>query len=163
MIRSLTLVAMLGLSSCGALNSLGGSVGSAGSSGSAGSIGSLGFGRSSQTTTRPRAPLTPTGRAVADSRGPVARVDAVAITPSSTGALLTVQATPLGTGAYNLALVPVRREGRTLIVELRGQIAATGPASPAQVAVARPMSRGDLAGVNRITVVGAGGSRTISF
>lgn len=160
MIRSLTLVAMLGLSSCGALNSLGGSVGSAGSSGS---IGSLGFGRSSQTTTRPRAPLTPTGRAVADSRGPVARVDAVAITPSSTGALLTVQATPLGTGAYNLALVPVRREGRTLIVELRGQIAANGPASPAQVAVARPMSRGDLAGVNRITVVGAGGSRTISF
>lgn len=155
---ALVLTAILFLSGCAS---------SSGSLGSIGSIGSLSFGgtrSAAAPATRQTLPdLVPEGRriVITDSRSLAAQVTSAELTPTPAGALLRATGRPAAAGAYNAELVPAGRENGTLSFGLRMSLQHGSRIEPGEVSAARVLSRADLAGISRIRVIGASGSRDL--
>lgn len=158
MTRTMLILACLSLSSCGAIGSMTGSLGSIGSLGSSGSR--------STAAASPRANLPDLvpeklRRVQTDQRRMIAAITSAEITRSTSGIILRVTGRPMGTDAYNADLVQAARQGDMMVLDLRMQVAANGPASPASVTVARSFSARELAGIRRIQIRAAQGTRTL--
>ncbi|WP_375262196.1 hypothetical protein [Palleronia sp.] len=105
---------------------------------------------------------------VAIAPTPAAKIRAVDLASTSTGALLTARAVAPTQGYWNAALVPQESD---LPGRLAFTFAATPPPGPApvltersrEIAVATYLSLRELAGVDQITVQGADSTHAVNF
>lgn len=146
---------MLALSGCDRLGSLGGSS----------PLGSLGFGRATADPSQ-RAPLVlNSGRdSVVEGRALVEGVTNLRVDQLGSSLLLTATGMTGRQGAYNAQLTQEGVEGTTLVLAFRAERAEGtigGPARTREVTAAVTLSRGDLAGISAIRVVGGQNAMTV--
>lgn len=155
---ALIVIAILSLTACGRLASLG-SVGS-GSIGS-GSIGSGGGPR--QQTTAPTRPLIPAHmrQVSVDQRQLAEQILSAEITPGLSGPVLRATAASRFGGSYNAELVLRGRESDQLIFEFRAMGQPDQGAEPRHISAARILTQKELAGVRSIRVVSASNARVL--
>lgn len=128
------------------------------------------FGRSTETTTATAPaeirPLVPEGRRtqVVDQRALVARVTALQIDRSTSGAIVRATGVAATQGAFNAELVSRGVENGTLLLEFRAEVPAgfqaVGSERSRRITAAYAIDMSDLAGIRAVRVQGATNAQT---
>lgn len=91
-----------------------------------------------------------------DSRPLIASVQFLTVSRTPDGAIIRATGLASTQGQFNAQLVPIAREGSTMVFAFRAELPTTpqpqGSAASRQITVARILSNADLAGVQNIRV-----------